>query len=119
MTETVDLSFLAKLTQSLLSEMKDMRREMTDVRRLTPRTVDVLRKREQRLDARMVAVRDDVELMIKSEVMGNLMYRDSIIEQKIEELGERVAAIEARWTQSRLDRPIIENSGLSAGFPSA
>lgn len=101
--DNIDLAFLAKLARDNLAELKEMRREVTDVRRLALQTVDVLRKMEQRLDARMtgldarmVAVRDDVELMIKSEIMGSLAYRDSIVEQKLDGLEARIAELEVR-----------------------
>ncbi len=96
MTDTVDLAFLAKLAQANLAELKELRRDVIDVRRLALQTVDVLRKMEQRLDARLIGVRDDVELMVKSEIMGSRTHRDTLFEQKMEDLEARIAELEAR-----------------------
>jgi hypothetical protein len=79
MVDNVDITLLAKLAQDNLAETKamrrdmaDMRRELTGVRTLALQTADYMRKMEQRLDARIVGVRDDLELMVKSELMGSL-----------------------------------------------
>ena len=42
------------------------------------------------LDRRMIEMRDDIELMLRSEVMG----RETRIERLIEALSERIAALE-------------------------
>ena len=55
-----------KIIASLLSKI---RREIQGQRALLLQTVDYMRKMEQRLDSRMVATRDDLELMLKSELM--------------------------------------------------
>lgn len=60
-----------KPVSSLLSEI---RREIQDQRTLLLQTVDYMRKMEQRLDSRMAATRDDLELMLKSELMCRSTY---------------------------------------------
>jgi hypothetical protein len=44
-----------------------------------------MRKMEQRLDGRIVAIRDDLELMLKSEVMGSLAHFETRMEHLISE----------------------------------
>jgi hypothetical protein len=105
MADNVDIGLLAKLARENLSEIKavrrdqadmrreqtDMRRQLTDVSTLAVQTAEFIRKMEQRLDARMVAVRDDLELMLKSELMGRLAHFETRIENL---LHERLAIIE-------------------------
>ena len=91
MAENVDLTFLAKLAQDNLAEMKAVRREVTDIRTLALQTADYIRKMEQRLDGRMVGVRDDLELLLKSELMGSLAHFETRIENFLQ---ERLAGLE-------------------------
>jgi hypothetical protein len=41
-------------------------------------------------------VKDDIELMVKAELMGRLGFFEIQIEGKLDTLTERVAAVEAR-----------------------
>ena len=98
MAEPADLALLARLAQENLGEVKgvrrelaDVRRELADVRTLALQTTDYMRKMEQRLDARIVAVRDDLELMLKSELMGRLAHFETKIETL---LNDRLAIVE-------------------------
>ncbi len=53
-------------------------------------TIDCMRKMEQRLDARITGVRDELELIIKSELMGRLAHFETRMEQMVEQrLAER------------------------------
>ena len=91
MAENVDLTLLAKLARENLAETKPLRRELTDVRTLALQTSDYVRKMEQRLDARIVGVRDDLELMLKSELMGRLAHFETRIGNLLD---QRLALIE-------------------------
>jgi len=91
MAESVDLTLLARLAQDNLVEIKAARREIADIRTLALQTADHVRKMEQRLDARMVGVRDDLELLLKSELMGSLAHSETRMENL---LHERLATIE-------------------------
>ncbi|KAB2918483.1 MAG: hypothetical protein F9K29_07910 [Hyphomicrobiaceae bacterium] len=64
----------------LLAVLQEIRQEQNKQRALLLQTVDYLRKMEQRLDARIVAARDDLELMLKSELMGSLTHFETKIE---------------------------------------
>jgi hypothetical protein len=85
MAENVDLSLLTKLAQDNLAEMKAVRREVADIRTLALQTADYMRKMEQRLDARIVGVRDDLELLLKSELMGSLAHFETRMENLLHE----------------------------------
>jgi hypothetical protein len=77
-----------------LELLRTIRRENADFRTLLLGLVTQGQRLERRmgeLDRRMIEMRGEVELMLKSEVMG----RESRIERLIEALSERVAALEA------------------------
>ena len=84
MTEPVDNTLI-------LSVLKDLRTELRQQRDLLLTSIDYMRKMEQRLDARLVAVRDDLELMLKSEIMGRLTHFETTIEQRLEAVEERAS----------------------------
>jgi len=82
--ETVDNTLLLQL-------LREIRTEQNRQRTLLLQSVDYMRTMEQRLDARIVAVRDDLELMLKSELMGSLSHFETKIENL---LNRRLAGIE-------------------------
>lgn len=96
MTENVDNSLLVAL-------LRDIRKEQADQRTLLLNLVDYTRKMEQRiearftvlesritgLEARLVAFRDDLELMLKSELMGRLTHFETQIDHRLAELESR------------------------------
>jgi uncharacterized coiled-coil protein SlyX len=118
-TENVDLSLLAKLARDNLAETKALRGEVADVRTLSLQTVDYMRRMEQRLDARiggldarisdldarvanvdsrigglddrLVGIRDDLEIMLKSELMGRLANFETRMEHLLD---QRLASLE-------------------------
>lgn len=110
MAEPVDLNFLGRLIQQTLDEVSDLRREVREQRQLSLTTVDYLRRLEKQFDARFVALEarmaaletrvaaipDDMELMLKSELLGRLAHRDTVMDEKLEQLADRIAALEAR-----------------------
>lgn len=79
MAETVDNSLLVTL-------LREIRKEQAEQRTLLLSAVDYPRKMEQRLDGRIVALRDDLELMLKSELMGSLTHFETRIDQRLAEL---------------------------------
>ena len=99
MGENVDLTLLAKLARENLTETRALRRELADVRTLAPQTADFTRRMEQRLDTRIngvdariggvdtriMSLRDDLELMVKSELMGRLAHFETRVEHMLEE----------------------------------
>ena len=92
MPDTVDLNLLAHLANQTLTEMRDMRRELNDVRTLTLLTSEQTR----RLDRRISELRDDLELMLKSEIMGSLTHFETRMERSMTALAERVETLETR-----------------------
>lgn len=72
-----------------LALLRDIRNDLREQRTLVLQAVDYMRKMEQRLDSRIVATRDDLELMLKSELMGRLMHFETVFEARIDELMNR------------------------------
>lgn len=95
MAEEIDLSFLAKLAEQNLVEMRQLRKEVADVRTLALQNVEYTR----RLDRRMGELRDDLEISFKAELLGALGHFEGRIEIAIAALSERVAAVEQRLNQ--------------------
>ncbi|MBU1384086.1 MAG: hypothetical protein KKG14_07885 [Alphaproteobacteria bacterium] len=91
MTETVDLALLAKLAEQTLAEVRQLRKEVADVRTLALQSTEFTRRMERRVNE----LKDDLELMLKSELMGQLTNVESRIEASIDGLSERGSAIEA------------------------
>jgi hypothetical protein len=81
----------------LLSTLRDLRREQRETRdllvSLTKHVIEMdkrfntrLDDAEKRLSARIDDLRDEVELIMKAEIMGRLANFETRIDQKIEEL---------------------------------
>ena len=64
---------------------------MRDQRTLLLGVADGLR----RMDRRMSELKDDLELMIRSEIIGRLANHETPFEAKLDALAERISAIEA------------------------
>ena len=86
-----DITLLARLAEQTLSELRLLRKDVADVRTLALQNTDFAR----RVDRRVGELKDDLELMIKSELMGQLAHVESRLETSLDTLSERVAAIEA------------------------
>ena len=74
----------------LLSVLKEIRSEQNKHGELLLQTVDYMRKMEQRLDGRIVAIRDDLELMLKSELMGRMAHFDTKIENLLNKRADSI-----------------------------
>lgn len=74
-------------TNLVLEQLRAIRREIVDLRTITLRNVDYL----QRLERRMSETRDDLELMIKAELMGRLSHFETTMEQRIDALEGRLS----------------------------
>ena len=81
MAETIDLTFLGKQTEKALAELQKLRRELADVRTLTLQSVEYNR----RLERNSHELKDDLELLLKSEIMGRLGNFETRVEQTINE----------------------------------
>ncbi len=86
----------------VLTILREMRKEQADHRTLLLGVVDSLRRLEARSGKRMLALetrladlREDLELMLKSEMLGSRTHFETLYEQKLESLADKLAALEA------------------------
>ena len=83
----------------LLSNLRDIRTDMREQRALLFTLTEFTRRLDRRmdqLDQRLADLKDDLELMIRSELLGRLAHRDTVMDEKLEQLADRVAALEAK-----------------------
>ena len=85
----------------VLAPLRDLRKDLAEQRTLSLVTVDAMRRMERRLDERLGAletrvahVRDDIELMVKRELMGRLGHFEATFDEKLDALAARVAVVE-------------------------
>jgi len=88
---SVTLDRLFRLLQEIQAEQREQRAEQRDMRSLLLAQVDHGRRVERRLSE----LRDDLELMFKSEMMGRLGNFETGIERRLGDLEERIGALEA------------------------
>lgn len=88
----------------VLRLLRDMRTEHTQDRKRLLQIVDVPRKMEQRLETRISAVdqrisaldrrfnelKDDLELLLRSEIMGSQTNFEINFDHRLQEIGERM-----------------------------
>lgn len=93
----------AETENLVLSLLREIRKDMADQRTVLLQSIDRSSRMEIRLEAKMVAfeqrlnnLRDNLKLMIKAELMGRLGHFETILEQRLDALGGRIAHIEAR-----------------------
>lgn len=92
MSDTVDLRFLAELASQNLAELRELKTELGEVRRLTL----LVSEHTHRLDRRIGELLDDLELMIKSELMGRQAHFETRLEAPIGDVVARPEALEHR-----------------------
>jgi hypothetical protein len=85
------LAMLQSLALRGIEETKATRREVGDMRSLLLALTDQVRRNERR----MAEVRDDIEVMLKAELMGRLGNFETRMETILDRLGERVSDMEA------------------------
>jgi len=73
-------------------EQAELRREVGDVRTLCLSNVEYSR----RVERRVTELRDDLELMLKSELMGRFTHFETRMEQELGAIADRVGALEGR-----------------------
>lgn len=81
MADTIDLTFLGRQTEKALAELQKLRRELADVRTLTLQGIE----HSRRLERNTNELKDDLELLLKSELMGRLGNFEVRMEQVIDE----------------------------------
>lgn len=95
---------MAESTDNLvLTILRDIRKEQAEHRTLLLGVVESLRRLETRsdkrslgLETRLGEMRDDLELMLKSELLGSRAHFETAYDHKLEALAERLAALEDR-----------------------
>jgi hypothetical protein len=107
--DVITLEFLARLCQQTLQEVRESRKEVGQIRSLALQTIEYARRIERRVDnvdRRVLEQRDDLELMIKAELGGQLAHvqtqfenylqpiHDKVLE--IDKLADRVTALERK-----------------------
>ena len=86
----VNLEFLARQNEQILSELRKVRAEVADIRTLTLQGVEYSR----RLERRMGELGSDLEVMLKAELIGRLTHLETRMDEHLDDLGERLTALE-------------------------
>jgi cell division septum initiation protein DivIVA len=93
-TDTVDLTLIGKTLETMKREQREARKELADIRQLALGLVD----QGGRTDRRILDLKDELELMIKAELMGRLANFESrttdAMIRAIDALEARVARLE-------------------------
>jgi hypothetical protein len=89
MAETLDLTLPGRLVEQTLTEVKALRREVADVRSLAVQGIEFSR----RLERRLTEQGDDLQLVVKSEIMARLGHFETAIEGR---LGQFEATVEGK-----------------------
>ncbi|GBQ52275.1 hypothetical protein ACM0P6_02785 [Komagataeibacter sucrofermentans] len=80
---TVDTSSL------ILEQLRLIRKEIADLRTVTLANAD----RSRRLERRLEEMRDDIELMMKAELMGRLGHFETQVEARLDAMSDRIGEI--------------------------
>jgi uncharacterized protein YhaN len=91
------LELLQNLMLQSLNEQREMRREMGEQRSLLLALADQGQRLDHRMsdvERRMGEMRDDIELMLKTELMGRMGMFEAQVGHRLDELTDRVAALE-------------------------
>jgi hypothetical protein len=86
------LELLQTLILRSLEGQTAIHREVGDVRTVLLALVDQGRRTERRIEE----IRDDIELMVKAELMGRIGNFETRIGAQLEALAERVSSLEVR-----------------------
>ena len=90
--EAVTLELLGRMVREIQAEQRSTREQ----RREEVAVLRALVDRVGRVDRHMNELRDDLELMIRSELMGQLGHWRMQTEQNLDALAERVESLERR-----------------------
>lgn len=83
MAKQISLEFIGRSLRDLHEEMRAVRAELRDVRTFVLQNVDQGRR-----------LRDDLELMIRSETMGRYAHLEMMLERRFGDIHERFVALE-------------------------
>ena len=97
---------LFRVLQEIQAEQRSHRTELRDVRSLLLSQVEQGRRLDRRIveverrlgtiEARISEVSDDLELMLKSELMGRLGHLEVTMGHRFDDLAERISDLEGR-----------------------
>ncbi len=95
--DVITLKFLAHLCRQTLEEARALRKEVADVRRLSLQNIEYSRRIERRVgevDRRVSEQRDDLELMIKAELMGGMANMQTQLENYLQPINDRLLQLD-------------------------
>ncbi len=75
----------------LLTLLREIRTELRDLRAVTLGNTEATRRTERRVGE----LRDELELMLKVEALGRSAHFETLYDEKLAKLEERIAAVEA------------------------
>jgi hypothetical protein len=82
----VNLDLIGKIMLEMQGELRSLRAEQRDLRTLVLAQVE----QGRRVERRVGELRDDLELMIKAELMGRLGHFETQMEHRLDALAERI-----------------------------
>lgn len=91
-TESLDLTFLTRQQEKILSELNAIRQESRQVRTGFSTVSEYLSRLNKRLDdleRRIIDMREDTEAMIKLEIGGAVANLETRLEQRVDEQFDR------------------------------
>jgi len=88
----VTLDTISRLLRELQIDMRENRR---DVEMMLP-VITSLVEQGRRVERQMAELKDDLELMIRAELLGSVGHFRNQLEQQLEELGDRVSRLEGK-----------------------
>ena len=97
--DRVSLELIGTVLRDMQAEQRAIRAENRESRGLLLSLAEQLRRLDRRIDdveRRIVEQRDDLELMIKAELMGRLGHFETQIDHRLGRIEDRVAALEHR-----------------------
>ena len=79
-----------------IGEHRTLLLALADQGRRTERRLDAMEHRMGEMERRITDLRDDIELMLKAELMGRFANFETRFERHIDDLADRVTALETR-----------------------
>ncbi len=84
-----------------LAILKEIRADLGEHRRLLLQLVEASRRHDRRfedIERRIAETRDELDLMLKGELLGRLTHFETQIDEKLARLSDRVEALETAKT---------------------
>lgn len=92
MSDGVSLDMIGRLLREVQADVRQNRR---DVETMLP-VITSLVEQGRRTERHIAELKDDLELMIRAELMGSLGNFRNRVERDLEELSDRVTALESK-----------------------